>query len=92
VLILVSYDVPDDRRRARLAQTLKDFGERVQLSVFECTLAAEALDRLRERLATLLDRNEDSLRIYRLCAECRENTEVVGLGRAPEEDPKLYVL
>jgi len=33
MLILVSYDVPDDRRRTRLAHALKDFGERVQYSV-----------------------------------------------------------
>jgi len=32
MLILVTYDVPDDRRRTRLAHTLKDFGERVQYS------------------------------------------------------------
>jgi CRISPR-associated protein Cas2 len=38
MLILVSYDVPDDRRRTRLAHALKDFGERVPYSVFEYRL------------------------------------------------------
>ena len=33
--IVVSYDVPDDRRRTRLADRLLDFGVRVQYSVFE---------------------------------------------------------
>lgn len=33
MLIVVSYDIPNDRRRTRLAHTLKDFGERVQYSV-----------------------------------------------------------
>jgi CRISPR-associated protein Cas2 len=42
MLILVSYDVPDDRRRTRLAHALKDFGERVQYSVFECRLDERA--------------------------------------------------
>ena len=43
MLIVVSYDVPDDRRRTRLAHILKDFGERVQYSVFECRLDERAL-------------------------------------------------
>ena len=34
MLTVVSYDVRDDRRRTRLAHALKDFGERVQYSVF----------------------------------------------------------
>jgi len=38
MLILVSYDVPDDRRRTKIAALLKDFGERVQYSVLECLL------------------------------------------------------
>lgn len=40
MLVVVSYDVREDRRRTRLAHTLKDFGERVQLSVFECRLGS----------------------------------------------------
>ena len=55
MLILVSYDVPDDRRRTRLAHALKDFGERVQYSVFECRLDERAQQTLRERLARLID-------------------------------------
>jgi CRISPR-associated protein Cas2 len=40
---LVSYDIPDDRRRTRLAKLLKDYGGRVQYSVFECLLNQELL-------------------------------------------------
>jgi CRISPR/Cas system-associated endoribonuclease Cas2 len=46
-LIVVSYDIPDDRRRLRLAHALKDFGVRVQYSVFECHLEPDGLDSLR---------------------------------------------
>jgi CRISPR-associated endonuclease Cas2 len=46
VLILVSYDIPDDRRRTKLAHTLKDFGQRVQYSVFECLLTADQVAHL----------------------------------------------
>jgi CRISPR-associated protein Cas2 len=91
MLILLSYDVRDDRRRTRLAHTLKDFGERVQYSVFEFQLDDKALDRLRTRVSRLIDPKEDSVRIYRLCRDCGHNVEIQGTGK-PTEDPDLYVL
>lgn len=89
MLIVVSYDLPDDRRRTRLAHALKDFGERVQYSVFECR--GDRLDLLREKINKLIDPKEDSVRIYRLCQECRGKVEILGLGEAAE-DPDVYVL
>ncbi len=91
MLIVVSYDVRSDRRRTRLAHMLKDFGQRVQYSVFECLLDAEALDRLRQRIEKLTDPLEDSVRIYRLCLECGQKVEIRGLGKVTK-DPDVYVL
>jgi len=91
MLIVVSYDVPSDRRRTRLAHTLKDFGERVQYSVFECHLDERALQTLRERVTRLLDLQEDSVRIYRLCKECDRLLEVLGTAQRTD-DPETYVL
>jgi len=45
MLILVSYDIPNDRRRVKIAKTLEDFGDRVQYSVFECDLEQEHFER-----------------------------------------------
>jgi CRISPR-associated protein Cas2 len=47
---LVSYDIPDDKKRTRMAKTLRDFGERVQLSVFECILDDILLKRMITRM------------------------------------------
>ena len=91
MLILVSYDVREDRRRLRLADTLKDFGKRVQLSVFECRLEEGQLERLRARMAQLIDETEDSVRIYRLCGECAGRLEILGTGESLE-DPEVLVL
>ena len=43
---LVSYDIPDDKRKTKLAKTIKDFGDRVQYSVFECLLNKSLLDKM----------------------------------------------
>ena len=91
MLIVVSYDIPDDRRRTKLAHTLKDFGVRVQYSVFECLLEPDQVEVLRLRIVRLIAPTEDSVRIYRFCADCGARTEVQGLGQ-PVRDPDVYVL
>ena len=90
-LIVVSYDIPDDRRRLRLANALKDFGVRVQYSVFECHLEADQLEKLRQRLGRLVDPQEDNVRLYRFCQDCGTKLEIFGTGNSTEE-PAVYVL
>ena len=91
MLIVVSYDVPSDRRRTRLAHALKDFGVRVQFSVFECLLEADQVDRLRRRVLQPIDPGEDSVRLYRFCLDCRSKVEIHGQGKVTEE-PEVGVL
>jgi CRISPR-associated protein Cas2 len=90
-LIVVSYDIPDDRRRSRLAHALKDWGDRVQLSVFECLLQVDDLVKLRARILTLIDLEKDNVRIYALCETCRNKITVHGKARLTD-DPEIYVL
>ncbi len=91
MLIVVSYDLADDRRRTRLAHNLKDFGERVQYSVFECLLEPEQVDALRARIARLIDPAEDRVRIYRFCEDCGAKVEFLGEGE-PLTDAESFVL
>ena len=92
MLVVVSYDVPENRRRGRIAQALQDFGgERVQLSVFECYLTARNWTRLQERLGKIIHPEEDSVRLYRLCEQCRENVLFLGCA-APIEEPGLRII
>jgi CRISPR-associated protein Cas2 len=80
MLYAIAYDIPDDTRRLRVADALLDFGRRVQYSVFEAQLDDGLLQRLRERLAGLIEAPEDSVRIYRLCGGCEAVVEVMGQG------------
>jgi CRISPR-associated protein Cas2 len=41
--LVVSYDIHDDKRRNRIHKVLKNFGERIQFSVFECDLTKDQL-------------------------------------------------
>ncbi|MEW6657417.1 MAG: CRISPR-associated endonuclease Cas2 [Thermodesulfobacteriota bacterium] len=81
----ISYGIRDDRRRLKVAQVLKDFGERVQLSVFEARLEARDLDRLKQRVLKHLDQENDSLRLYPLCGACVPGIEVLGQGLVTQD-------
>lgn len=87
---VISYDIPDDRRRSRVARALKGHGERVQYSVFECLLNEAQFDRLWAELGRLIVPQEDSLRAYRLCPPCARWTRVVGQA-VPVEVPEVYI-
>lgn len=74
MFVLITYDVSTvssagARRLRRVAQTCKDFGQRVQNSVFECRVDAKSWVLLRERLLREIKEEEDSLRFYFLEAD-----------------------
>ncbi len=89
--VVVSYDIACDRRRNRICRELKDYGEHIQLSVFECLLRDGDLERLSKRLAELIDNSTDSVRIYRLCEACRRRVQIIGTGKVTE-DPDVFVV
>ena len=91
MLIAVAYDIPNDRRRSKLADHLEDFGRRVQLSVFECLLEEKQVERLRAGIERLIEPEEDTVRIYRFCATCEERVEILGQG-VRSEDPDVYIV
>ena len=78
--VVVSYDSPNDRRRTKVMKTLEGYGHRVQFSVFECELRPADLEKLKARLKTLIQPEEDDIRFYDLCESCQG--KVAMLGRA----------
>lgn len=88
---LVSYDIVDDKRRVKLSKTLKDFGDRIQLSVFECLLTDDLAMRMVERIEDIIDNEKDSVRIYRLCGKCEKQIDIFGLGEVSKiEDVYIF--
>jgi CRISPR-associated protein Cas2 len=80
MLYLISYDVSDDNQRRHVMEALKDFGRRVQYSVFECNLDKKALEELVGRLEFDIDPATDSCRLYRLCEACTGQVRILGRG------------
>lgn len=78
--MVVAYDIRNDTRRSRVAKCLNGYGERVNFSVFECVLKPGSFRKMKKELGKLINRKDDSVRIYLLCSECIGKTEVLGYG------------
>lgn len=78
---VLTYDISDDKRRLKIAKIMEAVGDRVQHSVFEAYLTPQELEKLLKRVTKVLAAKEDSLRIYQLCAACREKVRTEGQGK-----------
>lgn len=94
--VLVAYDVatPDkagQRRLAKVAALCERYGSRVQYSVFECRLGEVALQRLVNELLDVIDRRDDSVRIYRFPGAMANSCTSLGRG-APRDLGDPWIL
>ncbi|TDO15334.1 CRISPR-associated endonuclease Cas2 [Halomonas ventosae] len=83
MMVLVSYDVSTTSeggpgRLRRVAKACRDFGQRVQYSVFEIEVDPDQWTRLRQQLCDLIDEEVDSLRFYFLGRHWQKRIEHVG--------------
>ncbi len=86
---IVSYDISEPQRLARVARICEDSGERIQYSVFECLLNDSDLIRLRARLEKTIDRSADQVLFIRLGgAEGR----IQSLGRKYEQTERVAII
>jgi CRISPR-associated protein Cas2 len=61
---IVSYDIPNDKRRSKVAKILEGYGRRAQYSVFECEIDDEKREKLERALQREIDAEEDDIRFY----------------------------
>ncbi len=90
-MYVLVYDVVNDRRRNKLHRTLKDYGTAVQRSVFEFDLNAAEVQKMMKRVEALISPDEDTVRLYRLCAACLTETRILGEGTL-SLDPDFYII
>jgi len=95
MFVLVSYDVSTtdpkgSRRLNRVAKACKDYGQRVQYSVFECIVDPAQWAVLKDRLIKEIDDEKDSLRFYYLGSNWRRRVEHIGAkGTLDQEGPLI---
>lgn len=94
MLYLLTYDIPStqegDRRRAKLARYLEGVGIRVQWSVFELDIDPMKLESVCHEVEQRIAPEEDSVRVYPLCATCASRHLRIGKD-APVERGTLMI-
>jgi CRISPR-associated protein Cas2 len=90
MLVVVVYDIPDDKRRTKLSNFLEGYGKRVQLSVFECFLSLDEMRSLCEKVKTKVDPTEDHVRFYWISEEAV--SRILAIGHDPPKPPPNYYI
>lgn len=83
MMVLVSYDVSTTspggaKRLRRIARVCQDYGQRVQLSVFELEVDPASWVRIKQQMCDFIDPEVDSLRFYFLGSKWQEKVEHIG--------------
>jgi CRISPR-associated protein Cas2 len=96
MLVLVTYDVRTSEpggaaRLRRVAKACRDYGQRVQFSVFEIEVDPAQWTKLKSRLESLIEPAQDSLRYYYLGANWQRRVEHIGAKPATDLGGPLIV-
>ena len=96
MLVVVTYDVNtmDASGRSRLRKVAKqcvNYGQRVQNSVFECSLDAVQYRILKAQLCELIDPEKDSLRFYNLGNKYHSKIEHYGAKGGYDAEDVLII-
>lgn len=67
---VVAYDVADNKRREKISGLLGKYGVRANFSVFECMVTDKEFEKLKAKVAKIIDSKEDSVVYYPLCLNC----------------------
>jgi len=91
MLWVVSYDIPNDKRRRKVAELLKGYGQRAQYSVFECEIDEQKCDQLEKRLRRQIDEAEDDVRFYALNEADLKRVRLLGKAEVHRKAPYTIV-
>jgi CRISPR-associated protein Cas2 len=96
MMVLVSYDVSFNdgngpRRLRRVAKACRNYGQRVQYSVFECIVDPAQWTLLKKKLIDEIDIEADSLRFYFLGTNWKNRVEHVGAKPVIDQEGPLIV-
>ena len=95
MMVLVSYDVAKDengeKRLRKVAKVCKNYGQRVQYSVFECLVTPAQWEELKQKLKDEINPNYDSLRFYFLGSNWKHRVEHIGVERSFDPEGPLLI-
>jgi CRISPR-associated protein Cas2 len=83
---LLVYDIPDDRKRGKVADACLDYGlDRIQYSSFAGDLLPTHQDELMLKVRRILGRKPGNVQLFPLCAEDWARRKVLSQGNIRAE-------
>jgi CRISPR-associated protein Cas2 len=90
--MIVAYDIADPKRLNKIAKVMKDYGMRVQKSIFEVSARGGVFNELRRRVEKIIDPEEDGVKYFQVCEKCAGTVEIIGQGVFIDPDQEFYIL
>lgn len=95
--VIITYDVETksksgNKRLRDVAKICKNYGQRVQNSVFELQIYPADLVEIKNRLEGVIDKQRDSIRIYNLGKNWERRVETLGKDDSYNPSSDLLLL
>ena len=90
--LIVAYDISDPRRLVRVAAVVKDYGVRVQKSIFEVSVDKKLFRKMKTRVEREIEVSKDGVKYFPVCEKCAGNLEIIGQGVYVDPDEEFHVL
>lgn len=90
-MVIVSYDISDDKLRTKFSKYLSRFGHRLQYSVFEIDNSQRIIENIVTDISNKFEKSftqEDSVMIFKMSSNC----EVLRFGYAKNDEKDFIVI
>lgn len=90
-MLIISYDIADDKLRTRFSKYLSKFGGRLQYSVFEIRNSERALENITTQITHYFEKKfsqNDSVMIFDLSKQCK----ITRFGYAKNDESDLVIV
>lgn len=90
-MLIISYDIKNDKLRTRFSKFIKKYGHRLQYSVFEIDNSKRILDNIKREIANTFEQyfeQTDSVMII----ETSENCRITKWGYAKNDDDGVIIV
>ncbi len=90
-MIIISYDISNDKLRTKFSKYLSKYGHRIQYSVFEIDNSAKMLSNIITDIKNIFEKRftqSDSVIIFKMSASC----EITRFGYAKNDERGLFIV
>lgn len=90
-MIVVSYDISDDKLRTRFSKYLSKYGHRLQYSVFEIDNSPRIIDNIITDIKNKFEKKftqQDSVIIFKMSSSC----EIFRFGYAKNDEKDFFII